>query len=81
MKKTILLISIVLVSFAASAQLAIKYTPIVFLRNMKYTVHAEYMIPNSPRISVALGFSQNLIPKSSGLENMGGWNILPTKFR
>lgn len=72
MKKTILLISIALVSFAASAQLAIKYTPLVFLRNMKYTVHAEYMIPNSPRISVALGFSQNLFPKSSGLENMAG---------
>ncbi len=72
MKKTILLFSIVLASFAASAQFAIKYTPIVFLRNMKYTVHAEYMIPNSPRISVALGFSQNLIPKSSGLENLAG---------
>jgi hypothetical protein len=72
MKKAILLISIVLVSFAASAQFAIKYTPLVFLRNMKYTVHAEYMIPNSPRISVALGFSQNLVPKSSGLENYGG---------
>jgi hypothetical protein len=66
MKKTILLFSIVLASFAANAQFAIKYTPIVFLRNMKYTVHAEYMIPNSPRISVALGFSQNLFPKSSG---------------
>ena len=39
---------------------------------MKYTVHAEYMIPNSPRISVALGFSQNLIPKSSGLDNLAG---------
>jgi hypothetical protein len=72
MKKTILLVSIALISIATSAQLAIKYTPLVFLRNMKYTVHAEYMIPNSPRISVALGFSQNLIPKSSGLENMGG---------
>jgi len=72
MKKTILLFSIVLASFAASAQFAIKYTPIVFFRNMKYTVHAEYMIPNSPRISVALGFSQNLIPKSSGLDNLAG---------
>ena len=72
MKKTILLFSIVLASFAASAQFAIKYTPIVFLRNMKYTVHAEYMIPNSPRISVALGFSQNLIPKSSGIDNYSG---------
>lgn len=72
MKKIILLFSIVLVSFAASAQLAIKYTPLVFFRNMKYTVHAEYLIPNSPRISIALGFSQNLLPKSSGLENMGG---------
>jgi hypothetical protein len=72
MKKIILLVSIALVSFAASAQLAIKYTPLVFFRNMKYTVHAEYMIPNSPRISVALGFSQNLIPKSSGLDNYGG---------
>jgi hypothetical protein len=72
MKKTILLFSIVLASFAASAQFAIKYTPIVFFRNMKYTVHAEYMIPNSPRISVALGFSQNLIPKSTGLVNSAG---------
>lgn len=72
MKKIILLFSIVLVSFAASAQLAIKYTPLVFFRNMKYTVHAEYLIPKSPRISIALGFSQNLLPKSSGLENMGG---------
>ena len=72
MKKTILLFSIVLASFAASAQFAIKYTPVVFLRNMKYTVHAEYMIPNSPRISVALGFSQNLIPKSSGIDNYSG---------
>ena len=72
MKKTILLFSIVLASFASSAQFAIKYTPIVFFRNMKYTVHAEYMIPNSPRISVALGFSQNLIPKSSGLVNSAG---------
>ena len=72
MKKTILLFSIVLASFAASAQFAIKYTPIVFFRNMKYTVHAEYMIPNSPRISVALGYSENLIPKSSGLDNLAG---------
>jgi hypothetical protein len=72
MKKSLLLFSIVLASFAASAQFAIKYTPIVFFRNMKYTVHAEYMIPNSPRISVALGFSQNLIPKSSGLDNLAG---------
>lgn len=72
MKKIILLFSIVLASFAASAQFAIKYTPIVFFRNMKYTVHAEYMIPNSPRISVALGFSQNLIPKSTGLVNSAG---------
>lgn len=72
MKKTILLISIVLVSFAASAQFAVKYSPLVFFRNMKYTVHAEYMIPNSPRVSVALGFSQNLIPKSSGLDNLAG---------
>ncbi len=72
MKKTILLISIALVSFAASAQLAIKYTPLVFLRNMKYTVHAEYMIPNSPRISVALGFSKNLLPKSTGLDSLAG---------
>jgi len=72
MKKTILLFCIVLASFAASAQFAIKYTPLVFFRNMKYTVHAEYMIPNSPRISVALGFSKNLIPKSSGLETYAG---------
>jgi len=72
MKKSLLFLSIVLFSLSASAQFAIKYTPLVFLRNMKYTVHAEYMIPNSPRISVALGFSQNLIPKSSGLENFGG---------
>ena len=72
MKKSILFFSIVFISLAASAQLAIKYTPLVFLRNMKYTVHAEYMIPNSPRISVALGFSENLVPKSSGLENFGG---------
>ena len=66
MKKSLLLFSVVLFTLSASAQFAIKYTPIVFFRNMKYTVHAEYMIPNSPRISVALGFSQNLIPKSSG---------------
>ena len=72
MKKTILLFSIVLASFASSAQFAIKYTPIVFFRNMKYTVHAEYMIPNSPRISVALGFSKNLLPKSSGLDSLAG---------
>ena len=72
MKKSLLLFSIVLFTLSASAQFAIKYTPIVFFRNMKYTVHAEYMIPNSPRISVALGFSQNLIPKSSGLDNNGG---------
>jgi hypothetical protein len=72
MKKTILLFCIVLASFAASAQFAIKYTPLVFFRNMKYTVHAEYMIPNSPRVSVALGFSQNLFPKSSGLEDYAG---------
>ena len=72
MKKSLLLFSVVLFTLSASAQFAIKYTPIVFFRNMKYTVHAEYMIPNSPRISVALGFSQNLIPKSSGLDNNGG---------
>jgi hypothetical protein len=72
MKKSLFLFSIVLFTLTASAQFAIKYTPIVFLRNMKYTVHAEYMIPNSPRISVALGFSQNLIPKSSGLDNYAG---------
>ena len=72
MKKSLLLFSIVLLTLSASAQFAIKYTPIVFFRNMKYTVHAEYMIPNSPRISVALGFSQNLVPKSSGLENLAG---------
>ena len=72
MKKSLLILSIVLVTLSASAQFAIKYTPIVFFRNMKYTVHAEYMIPNSPRISVALGFSQNLIPKSSGLDNLAG---------
>lgn len=72
MKKSLLLFSIVLFTLSASAQFAIKYTPIVFFRNMKYTVHAEYMIPNSPRISVALGFSQNLVPKSSGLENLAG---------
>jgi hypothetical protein len=72
MKKSLFLFSIVLFTLTASAQLAIKYTPIVFLRNMKYTVHAEYMISNSPRISVALGFSQNLIPKSSGLDNYAG---------
>lgn len=72
MKKTLLLFCVVLASFAASAQFAIKYTPLVFFRNMKYTVHAEYMIPNSPRISVALGISENLIPKSSGLDNYGG---------
>jgi hypothetical protein len=72
MKKSLLLFSIVLFTLSASAQFAIKYTPIVFFRNMKYTVHAEYMIPNSPRISVALGFIQNLIPKSSGLDNLAG---------
>jgi hypothetical protein len=72
MKKSLLLFSIVLLTLSASAQFAIKYTPIVFFRNMKYTVHAEYMIPNSPRISVAMGFSQNLVPKSSGLENLAG---------
>ena len=72
MKKSLLLFSVVLFTLSASAQFAIKYTPLVFLRNMKYTVHAEYMIPNSPRISVALGFSQNLVPKSSGLENYAG---------
>lgn len=72
MKKLFLLVTILCVSAAASAQLAIKYTPLVFLRNMKYTVHVEYMIPNTPRVSVALGFSQNLIPKSSGLDNLGG---------
>jgi hypothetical protein len=72
MKKSLLLFSIVLFTLSAGAQFAIKYTPIVFFRNMKYTVHAEYMIPNSPRISVALGFSQNLVPKSSGLENFAG---------
>ncbi len=72
MKKIILLVSIALVSLTAGAQLAIKYTPLVFFRNMKYTVHAEYMIPNSPRISAALGFSQNLFPKSSGLEDYAG---------
>ncbi len=72
MKKSLLLLSIVLFTLSAGAQFAIKYTPIVFFRNMKYTVHAEYMIPNSPRISVALGFSQNLIPKSSGLDNLAG---------
>jgi hypothetical protein len=72
MKKSLLLFSIVLFTLSASAQFAIKYTPIVFFRNMKYTVHAEYMIPNSPRISVAMGFSQNLVPKSSGLENLAG---------
>ena len=72
MKKTILLISIVLVSFSASAQLAIKYTPIVFLRNMKYTVHAEYLIPGTPRVSAAIGFSQNLFPKGSGFDNYAG---------
>ena len=72
MKKSLLILSIVLFTLSASAQFAIKYTPIVFFRNMKYTVHAEYMIPNSPRISVALGFSQNLIPKSTGLVNSAG---------
>jgi hypothetical protein len=72
MKKSLLLFSVVLFTLSASAQFAIKYTPIVFFRNMKYTVHAEYMIPNSPRISVAMGFSQNLVPKSSGLENLAG---------
>ena len=72
MKKSLLFLSIVLFALSANAQFAIKYTPVVFLRNMKYTVHAEYMIPNSPRISVALGFSENLVPKSSGLENFGG---------
>ena len=72
MKKSLLLFSIVLFTLSASAQFAIKYTPLVFLRNMKYTVHAEYMIPNSPRISVALGFSQNLFPKSSGLDSKAG---------
>ena len=72
MKKLFLLLTILCVSAAASAQLAIKYTPLVFLRNMKYTVHAEYLIPNTPRISVALGFSKNLVPKSSGLDSLAG---------
>jgi hypothetical protein len=72
MKKIFLLLTILCVSAAATAQLAIKYTPLVFLRNMKYTVHAEYLIPNTPRISVALGFSKNLIPKSSGLDSLAG---------
>jgi|688.fasta_scaffold708156_1 hypothetical protein len=63
MKKIIFLFSVFLVSFSATAQLAIRYTPFVFLRNMKYTVHAEYMIPRSPRISIALGFSQNIDSK------------------
>lgn len=72
MKKTLLLFSIVLVSFAASAQLAIKYTPLVIFRNMKYTVHAEYLIPGTPRVSAAIGFSQNLFPKGSGFDNYAG---------
>jgi hypothetical protein len=72
MKKTLLLFSIVLVSFATSAQLAIKYTPLVFFRNMKYTVHAEYLIPGTPRVSAAIGFSQNLFPKGGGLDNYAG---------
>jgi len=63
MKKTLLIISIVIMSLAVSAQWAIKYTPVVLLRNMKYTIHAEYMIPNTPRISVAVGFSQNIRPR------------------
>ncbi len=50
-------------SIASSAQLAIKYTPIVFARNMKYTFHVEYLIPNTPRISISLGFSQNSKPR------------------
>ena len=63
MKKTLLFITIVIISITASAQLAIKYTPIVFARNMKYTFHIEYMIPNTPRISVSLGISQNSKPR------------------
>ena len=68
MKKTLLFITIVIISITASAQLAIKYTPIVFARNMKYTFHLEYMIPNTPRISIAVGFSQNIRPR------WGIWN-------
>lgn len=80
MKKTILLVTVVLVSFAASAQLAIKYTPLVFFRNMKYTLHAEYLIPGTPRISAAIGFSQNLFPKGGGLDNYAGGTYFQQNF-
>jgi hypothetical protein len=63
MKKTLLFFTIVIISITTSAQLAIKYTPIVFARNMKYTFHVEYLIPNTPRISLSLGLSQNSKPR------------------
>ena len=64
---------LLLCTFFASSQLAIKLTPLTVFRNMKYTLHGEYLLPESITgkysISVALGWSPNLFPKSSGLDS------------
>ena len=72
MKKLFLSFCITLAATASYAQLAIKLTPMTLPRNMKFTGHVEYLIPGTPNVSVAIGVSPNLFPKSSGLEDQAG---------
>jgi len=81
MKKIItlsLLISLSLSAFsqesAGQGSLIVKVTPVTVLRNMWFTVHGEYAI--TPSVSLALGISPNMVPKSSGLEDLASGYII-----
>lgn len=75
MKKLLLFVVILGASSDLFAQFALKLTPLTFTRNMICTVHGEMPLPGSSNVSVCLGVSPNLMPKSTGLANdsIGGY--------
>jgi len=60
MKRILLTVALVSSAFLMQAQLAIKVSPFTFPRNMYFTGHVEYLIPNTPRVSAAIGVSPNI---------------------
>jgi hypothetical protein len=53
---------------ASKGSFIAKVTPVTILRNMWFTAHAEYAF--SDQMSIALGFSPNLAPKSNFLDEL-----------
>lgn len=69
MKKLSVIIFIIAITTSIHAQFALKVTPFTLTRNMMFTVHGETALPGTENVSICLGLSPNLFPKSLGLAN------------